>query len=166
MRHLTETELQKLLDEGRVVNSDAHLHLIECELCYQQFTNYEMLSSALEQEVPDNLPTDFAQTVVTTIEEKRDREKIMPWDVLISIPGLILGFGWTLYFLLKNYLPEWSSKVAYLKEGILEFFAVLEHYFVNFNFVLFGSAVLVLILMTAFDNLIFQGNEKQPLKLQ
>jgi len=99
LKHLTDYEIQELLDGNRLRNdSQMQRHLNECDSCRGSLEQYQLLYAELKQPVQAALRPDFASRMADQFEAAyaRSQESSLFERLIWSVVGLAAAFA--IYF--------------------------------------------------------------------
>jgi hypothetical protein len=106
MNHLTEEQLQMMLEENQDKASKEWLHLKNCNNCEKNYQGLLEIHHALMNMKPEDPSVRFAKNVVEKIEarlqlEKQERKWSMTMIYTLTI-AILVSFLLAIYGLLKN----------------------------------------------------------------
>lgn len=164
LRHLNDNEMQIYLD-GNLSSENTWIptHLENCNFCQEQLKQYENLYAALSNDRDFNLSENFSRSIISRLQEEAETFNLQIWYLVLSVVGLIIGVGTTLYFTeLKPLLDGFTKISEVLKYFNLDELSVVKNYVegLNIDFTLLGFALFIIIIFSAIDSFILKAKHK------
>jgi hypothetical protein len=131
MRHITEIEIQKYLDQELARDEEFIIkkHITSCHICRKKLSDYQEIYQVLNQPLEIDLPADFTEKVLAHIpvqQEHKWYEKYL--DQILLVFALITGVIVYFYFAgIQPLLRLWDNVNPTIQDG----FTSLVKYFEN-----------------------------------
>ena len=163
VKHLSEKEIQNYLDGNLSPKekTDFQNHLASCTRCHEMVDAYKEMYAGLKQEPDFHLSPRFTQLVMNRIEAQGSSFfAVRLKDILLSILGLIVGLGTTLYFIdLSQFMKPFEKMFSGTEEKMVT--SVRESVGgLNLDFQLILAAIVILAAIAGLDRFISRYKDK------
>ncbi len=114
-KHVTDEQIQRLLDEQEVVSGDVAAHLRECPACRREIGIYQQIYEGLGQDDGLQLSPGFSESVIARLAaSEQTSSKPWPWRIPAFVGGaaIICAIVWLID--LSPLLDRLSGLSAYL----------------------------------------------------
>ena len=114
-KHLTDDQIQGLLDGRGVVSGDVATHLRECPACRREVSIYQQIYEGLEQDDGLQLSPGFSESVIARLAaSSQASSRTWPWRIPAFVGGaaIICAIVWLIN--LTPLLDRLSNISAYL----------------------------------------------------
>ena len=164
--HLTDAEMQDYLD-GNLSQKQVAIfmkHLKTCNSCQNELHEYKNLYTELKSDAEIQLSANFSKSVISKIQQESPTISYARFrDILLSIIGLIIAVGITLYFVdLKPLTKSFSNIINPLVDSAIVIFTNVQNYMsiLNIDINLFVVAGLILLVIIAIDHILYRHKDK------
>ena len=161
VKHLTDEEIQRYLDEDIPRDAAISRHLKECAICQHEFQSYRQVYRALEHDSGFVLSSSFAESVMgrlTATTNGTSRSSL--FNFILIILGSVITLGITLYFangaVVIEMLKGVSSEIADIGSTLVESLQTATSSLgVSPDILLF--TVLLLLMFTVLDRILLRS---------
>lgn len=163
VKHFSEEDIQNYLDGNLSAAEKANFqnHLVDCKLCHSKLDAYKQLYVRISQEPDFQLSPRFPSLVMDRIKaENGSFFSIRVQDILLSILGLIVGLGTTIYFVdMSQFTTPFKKLFAGTEQKMVSSVRDSVHG-INIDFQLILSVVAILAAIAVIDRFIARHKEK------
>lgn len=147
MNHLTDQEIQAFADKTSS-HPEVEAHLQSCKLCQSHAAAYRLVFSELNKDSDFALSRNFAQSVITRIEEKQEQASLWRDWILIGLLG-IAGVAISIYYagssLTGDVVTDFVKDTFKSREAVTSSFRQVENWFSGgWSYLIYGSFLLLI----------------------
>lgn len=157
-QHLTDEDIQNILDGNSPQQGDLEHHLETCKICQNHLRQYQSLYVGLKEEPEFKLPRSFAKSIISKLTTQKTALFASP-EIIFVVLGVLLGLGTTLYLVDMKPVVEIVRRITFSRTAFeTAVFDPMKNLLsnLNTNLSLLLSAGLVMFTVAAIDRIILK----------
>ncbi|MCP4568892.1 MAG: hypothetical protein GY841_15055 [FCB group bacterium] len=172
MNHLTDNQLQEILDGNIASNDPQMVHLDDCIQCREALAFYKTLGAELSQEIEVDLSADFADQVMTQLPPEIAPATTRPYprfiirDRMVVFAAFAAFLATAIYFLKPaTLLKAFGGLKPAVDPSNSQWLSTISDYFSawNINPVMVVMAALAIITIGVLDQIISRHRKQRGL---